>query len=132
MWKSAAIWWLMAMATFGVLGAIAVLRERLRDLRYPPDVAYLLLVRNQEERVEGVVRTLARIADGDLLLADLGSADDSPAILERLVREYPSAWFRRFGVGGRAEALDAALRATAASRVVVLELTEGMTETGKS
>lgn len=120
------------MATFGVLGAIALLWERLRGLRHPPDVAYLLLVRNQAERVEGIVRSLVEAADGDLLLADLGSVDDSPAILERLAREYPSAWFCRFDAAGRTEAVDAALRATAASRVVILELTDGVPETGNA
>lgn len=132
MWKTAAVWGVMAMATFGVLGAIALLCERFRRLRHPPDVAYLLLVRNQEDRVEGVVRSLAWAADGDLLLADLGSVDDSPAILERLVREYPSAWFCRFGAGGLSEAVDAALRATEAPRVVILELMDGMPETGNA
>jgi hypothetical protein len=132
MWEeTAAIWGVMAMATFGALGAIATVFERVRSLRHPPDVAYLLLVQNQEQRVEGVVRSLAWATDGDLLLADLGSVDDSPAILERLVREYPWAWFCRFGAAGRVEAVDAALRATAAHRVVIIELTDRSPEKGK-
>ncbi|MCG0239911.1 MAG: hypothetical protein L6E13_12195 [Firmicutes bacterium] len=64
--------------------------------RKVPILSLVLLVRNQAPQVEGVVRLLGHYLQGqqvaeqvDLLVVDCGSADDTPAILERLGQQCP-------------------------------------------
>lgn len=132
MWEGAVLWGAMAMIAYGTINAVATVTGLFRSLRQLPGVAYLVLVQNQEERVEGLVRSLAGEADGELLLVDLGSADDSPAILERLAADLAPAQFFRFGATERSQALRAALRATEAPMVVLIDMQENKGEKGKT
>jgi hypothetical protein len=53
----------------------------------------ILLVQNGERQVEGVVRALVAMrererAEGEILVWDLGSTDQTPSILQRLGRQF--------------------------------------------
>lgn len=131
-WESIGFWIAMAMSVYGVINAVVHIVALFRSLRRPPGgVAYLVLVQDQADRVEGVVRTLAQEESTDLLLVDLGSSDDSPAILERLAIDYEHARFFRLGGAERSRALAAAVSVTQAPFVVLIDLTLEMVERGK-
>lgn len=133
MWEKAAFWFVMAMVVYGATNAIVHIIVLIHRLRRPPGgVAYLVLVQNQADRVEGVVRSLAREETSDLMLVDLGSADDSPAILERLAIDYHHARFFRLGQAERSRVLATVMTATRAPFVVLVDLTLGMAERGKT
>ncbi|MEG2381255.1 MAG: glycosyltransferase [Oscillospiraceae bacterium] len=49
----------------------------------------VLSVKNQEDTIEGVIRAIAwEPCDGEIVVIDLGSDDDTPKILHKLEREY--------------------------------------------
>jgi hypothetical protein len=92
------VWVLLALALYGLVNAIfqgyRLYRWGVRPgARYP--LSLLVLVRNQEQQIEGFVRSLSALVRGrsamlgrcELLLVDLASADDTPLILERLVQQ---------------------------------------------
>lgn len=132
-WEGAAFWAAMAMMVYGAINALIHIIALIQSLRRPPGgVAYLVLVQDQAERVEGVVRTLAREATSDLLLMDLGSADESPAILERLTVHYEHAQFFRLGQAERSRALATALSVTHAPFVVLIDLSPDLAKKGNA
>ncbi len=133
MWESAAIWGLMAVAVYGAISATASIIALFRSLHQRGGlVTYLVLVKDQAERVEGVVRTLAAEQAGTLLLADLGSADESAAILERLALDFDQA--RMLGPinPGRQTTIAAALAVAETPLVVIVDLSKDMGEKGKT
>lgn len=133
MWESAAFWFVMAMVVYGATNAIVHIIVLYRRLRRPPGgVAYLVLVRDQADRVEGVVRSLAKEETSDLVLVDVGSEDDSPAILERLATDYQHAQFFRLGSAERSRVLATAMTATRAPFVVLVDLTLEVAKRGSS
>lgn len=132
-WEGAAFWAAMAMIVYGAINAVLHIVVLIRSLRRSPrGVAYLVLVQDQADRVEGVVRTLAREESSDLLLVDLGSADESPAILERLALDYQHAKVFRLGPSERSQAVAAALSVTKAPFVVLIDLSPKMAERGNA
>ncbi len=94
--------WFGAIVTFMAAYGLATLaagwwhwaRRRGQDRKIRPFVSLLLLVRDQEDVVEGVVRELLGIAylsrpgltNYELVAVDDGSSDGSGEILERLAR----------------------------------------------
>lgn len=133
MWESAAFWFVMAMVVYGVINALVHIIVLFQRLRRPLEgVAYLVLVRDQADRVEGVVRNLASEGITDLVLVDLGSADDSPAILERLAIDYQHARFFQLGPAERTRVLATAMGATRAPLVVLIDLTWEVEDRGKT
>ncbi|MFZ5815818.1 MAG: hypothetical protein ACOY93_11015 [Bacillota bacterium] len=133
MWEKAAFWAAMAMVVYGSVHAVLHLVALFRYLRRPPvGVAYLVLVRDQADRVEGVVRSLAREESSGLVLVDLGSADESAAILERLAIDYEHARFFRLEPADHAKILATARSVTQAPLVVMVDLSPCMVERGKS
>lgn len=134
MWgEGAAFWAAMAMVVYGAINAFVHIVVLVRSLRRSSrGVAYLVLVQDQADKVEGVVRTLAREETSDLLLVDLGSADDSPAILERLAVHYQHAQFFRLGPTERSRAVAAALVGTQAPFVVLIDLSPSIAKEGNT
>lgn len=124
-------WGAMAMATYGAVNALFSLLELLGSLQRPQGhLAYLVTVRDQADRVEGVVRSLAQVPDSELLLLDLGSVDESGAILERLARHYAHAQLFQFERTERSRAISEALQATRAPLVVLVSLEDDMDKEG--
>lgn len=82
------------LAGYGLVIAVwqlaRLVRRQLAPSVSPPSFSVLVLVRDQEHLIEGFLRTLAgqiRTGHGDeLLVMDMGSRDDTPAIVERLAR----------------------------------------------
>lgn len=96
--------------------------------------ASLLLVKNQANRLEGVVRDLALGArasgkEGSFVTfcVDLGSRDESPAILERLCRDYPFLHVAD-GFSAAGDAMSWALNAGSFESLYVLNLCGSMGE----
>lgn len=90
-----------AVAAVGVVGLLVLLvglvgfwllRElmMLRGAGAYPGATILLVVRNCEECIEGLLRhLLGSWAFGELLVVDAGSCDDTPEIAGRLLRSRP-------------------------------------------
>jgi cellulose synthase/poly-beta-1,6-N-acetylglucosamine synthase-like glycosyltransferase len=98
--------WLVAtLALYGALVAGLHAWRLLRSLFRPgcyAAVNLLVLVRNQEHQVEGLVRSLAgllrqREAAGkaEVVVVDCGSRDETPLIMERLCRQTGGVRFVR-------------------------------------
>lgn len=79
-----------------LLGGVRLLLGERRPAEALP-VAVLVLVRNQEEAIEGFVRVLLylmregnhRVRPAGVFVADSGSQDATPLILKRLARQAP-------------------------------------------
>ncbi|BAD39104.1 hypothetical protein STH119 [Symbiobacterium thermophilum IAM 14863] len=102
----------------------AELIGRLRPSGDPADepAACVVLVRDQADRIEGALDRIARAADGELVLVDLGSRDETAAILNRLACRYGHALVLQLGHLTRQEAIARAVAATTAPRVVIVDL----------
>ena len=86
--------WLLAL--FGLWQLANIIRRWLLSFRFdPPQVSLLFLVKNNQDSVEGLFRQLALdcyflgsyAVPGRVLVVDLGSQDQTRAILRRLARE---------------------------------------------
>lgn len=91
-----------------VWGLAAVLWEAVRLVRGAAlarrgaQVSFLLLARNQEQHIEGVIRWLATLrqargAPFDLVVVDQGSTDGTARIVERLARDMAGIKLVRAG-----------------------------------
>lgn len=89
-------WVLLALAFYGLVAGLAQaarLLHRLGGAGRPAPLSIIVLIRNQEQVIEGVVRRLVSHAAArptDLILVDLASTDDTGPILDRLHQQYPS------------------------------------------
>ncbi|MBE5039606.1 hypothetical protein [Ructibacterium gallinarum] len=78
-------------AVYGILQLIAkgVFLSKAKCGRQPAYVHRVIGVRDCEDTIEGVIRSLAwEDIREDLIVMDLGSRDDTPEILRRLEQEY--------------------------------------------
>lgn len=125
MWlEGAGLWAGLALAAYG---AISGLLQAFSFADYLSDrtrlCTYVVLVHNQQDRIEWVVRTLAQEDGVDLILVDLGSTDDSPAILERLASAYGQTTLMQLVDGlDEAEAVEIALRHATSPVVALFDL----------
>ncbi|MDI3538762.1 MAG: hypothetical protein PWR11_913 [Bacillota bacterium] len=89
------------LAIYGCLSLMETFRHSLgrkaRKREGKPFVSILVIARDDEERIEGVIRWLLGLnyldAEGrpnfELVVVSAGSKDQTPAIIERLAREAP-------------------------------------------
>ena len=98
------LFWFFAL--FGLWQLASLIWRWLLSFRFvPPQVSLLFLVKNNQEDVEGLFRQLAldcyfmgRFAvPGRVLVVDLGSQDQTRAILRRLTREFNFLHLREIG-----------------------------------
>lgn len=113
-------WLLLWLAGWGLISLVAVLvlkAARLRAMRKPLPALYILvIVQNQEQQIEGFFRELASevwesapfAGPCELVLVDAASDDNTPLILERLVRRYPRARLVRLSADQARTACEAA------------------------
>lgn len=85
------------LALMGAWLLLSALWQWVFSFRYaPPPVGLLFLVRDNEDKVEGLIRQLALDCysfgrcqgPGKVFMVDLGSTDQTPEILRRLARQY--------------------------------------------
>ena len=125
------LWGLLALAAYGLASAVSHVVELIGRVRPAGEpVAYVVLVRDQADRIEAVLDRIAREVDGELVLVDLGSSDESAAILTRLARRYGNALVLESGHLTRREAVARAVAAAQASKVVLLDLDAGLEKEG--
>lgn|GEM_PF-2999061 len=121
--EGALLWGLLALAAYGAVTAVARVAELLTSVRPAKErVAYVVLVRDQAEWLEDVLSRLARAVDAELVLVDLGSRDESAAVLTRMARRLRLAPVLELGHLPRSEAIARAAAAASATRVVVVDL----------
>jgi len=121
--EGALLWGLLALAAYGAVTAVARVAELLTSVRPAKErVAYVVLVRDQAEWLEDVLSRLARAVDAELVLVDLGSRDESAAVLTRMARRLGLAPVLELGHLPRSEAIARAAAAASATRVVVVDL----------
>lgn len=98
------LFWFLAL--FGLWQLASLFWRWLLSFRFvPPQVSLLFLVKNNQDDVEGLFRQLAldcyflgrSAVPGRVLVVDLGSQDQTRAILRRLAREYNFLHLREFG-----------------------------------
>lgn len=91
---------LILLAVYGFLALVAAVRRGVGRRRQEGErlfVSILVIARNDEERIEGVIRWLLNLhyvdADGhpnyEVVAVSAGAQDQTPAIIERLARETP-------------------------------------------
>ncbi|WP_374713462.1 hypothetical protein [Symbiobacterium terraclitae] len=121
--EGAFFWGLLALAAYGAAAAVARVAGLLARIRLAEErVAYVVLVRDQAEWLEDALSRLARQVDAELVLVDLGSRDESAAMLSRLARRLGLAPVLELGHLPRSEAVARAAAAASATRVVVVDL----------
>jgi hypothetical protein len=110
------MWGLVGLAILAVLVLVLALRRRVPPVQGSP-VSLCLVVRDQVDRVEGMVAELVALADAlgarvaDVVVVDEGSTDGTQELLALLQRRYPGIktvqWSHDTERGGHA--LEAAL-----------------------
>lgn len=76
-----------------LIACLRMVRSWIRHRDRPSAVSFLLLVRNREHQIEGILRSLGyimrshRLARSDLVVVDCCSEDETPRIIERLAPE---------------------------------------------
>ncbi|MCL6592932.1 MAG: glycosyltransferase [Alicyclobacillus sp.] len=93
MFAGLVIW---ALAVYGawalVRSVVRYWQQRLNGRLQP--MAVVLIVQNAQAQVEGVLRSLLQVTaggqrDGYILVFDVASCDDTPAIVQRLAMQFP-------------------------------------------
>jgi hypothetical protein len=90
--------WLMvaSLLTLGLIASLYVISYRRSMRKEAPKVSILLLIQNQEDKIEGVIRhmmgVLRRVfgARGCQIVIVNASTDQSGAILSRMQQDYPN------------------------------------------
>lgn len=112
--------------------AVRALSPRRRPRGFRPFLSLLILVKNGEATIEGVIRNLVGLpylnhwglVNYDVVVVDEHSADLTPQIVERLARRYGNIKLARTGPGaGRGAAIEAGLRLCRGHAVMVLDTT---------
>lgn len=133
---------LYLLALFGLYGLFVALTRALRGTRgavprrrsFRPFLSLLVIVREGESVVEGLVRNLAGLpyfnraglTNYDVVVVDHHSLDQTPQIMERLTKRYGNVRFTRVNRGEeRGEAIEAGLRLCRGRTVIVLDATQG-------
>lgn len=119
--ESPGLWIVLGLACYGLACAVGhgawLIRRLGRSVghRNAVPLSLVVLVRNQQDQVEGFVRELsARLSrraasDWMCFLVDLASTDETPAILERLKRDQEHIRVIRLPPPRAAQALDTLL-----------------------
>lgn len=126
-------WVIFALAFYGLvegLGQAVRLLRRLGGTRRSAPLSIIVLIRNQEQVIEGVVQhlvsrgTARRGSDGttDLVLVDVGSTDDTGSILDRLQEQFPSVRLVQLPADHAAAACDTAMFLARGPVSLVLDL----------
>ncbi|MEW8976985.1 MAG: hypothetical protein AB2385_01160 [Symbiobacterium sp.] len=124
-------WGMLALAAYGAVSAAAQVAELIGRIRSAAEpVAYVVLVRDQAEWLEDAVLQFAREVDAELVLVDLGSRDESAAVLARLARRLGHVPVLELGHLPREEAIARAVAAAESPRVVVVELGRNLEKEG--
>lgn len=91
---------LLSLALYGLWYVIKDIWNWIHTLEFvrPPDVSFVILVRNMEHEIEDLIRYLVKeIVDGghecDAVIVDCGSDDLTPIILKRLATEMDTITF---------------------------------------
>jgi len=128
LWKDLAVWGAMAVGVYGAICAAAHLIILIRSFQRPPGlVTYLVLVKDQADQVEGVVRSLAAEEGSELLLVDLGSTDESLAILQRLALDLDQARLVQADHRERKAVIASAMATAQTPLVVMVDLSKVVT-----
>ncbi len=129
-------WVILALALYGVIELILTVALSLSRLRRPRPfpMSIVVLLHNQEEQVEALVRTLynklgqigsmgARI--DEILLVDLESTDETAAIVECLARNYPNLRTLRLPRSEGLSACDTALFVCRSPMALIIDFRQG-------
>lgn len=130
-------WWLEAVVTvLAVYGMLTLLQafwrwagERRASGR--PALSVIVVVRELERTIEGLIGELLAGPDGvrlvhDIVVVDLGSRDNTPLIVQRLARQYAQVHSLLLPSGlGVDEAFAAAVRHCSSPLVLCLDASEG-------
>lgn len=115
-------WWLGAIvAALAVYGVFTLLQAAWRwagERRAlgRPALSVIVVMRDLERSAEGLVGGLLAVPDGarlisDIVVVDVGSRDNTPAILQRMARQHPQVRSLLLPPGtGAADAFAAAMR----------------------
>jgi len=126
------MWPLLALGVLAGAAATAALLPRRGAAprgALPLSLSLCLVVRDEVERIEGLMADLVALAEGlgsavaDVVVVDEASADGTAALLERLQLRYPAIKTVRWpaDTSGRGDALEAAC-ALCAGRWILLRL----------
>lgn len=134
LWSAGSLlsWAALALALYGLVSALAHTSRLLRRLhgRHGTGLSILVLIHNQEEQIEAVVRELAllhgRVAADvtrhEVLLVDYDSNDDTPLILERMVADLPQFRLVRLPRTQATNVCDSALFLCQSPAILLLDL----------
>lgn len=125
---------ILALYGLSVLAATALrtMFPRRRQNGFRPFLSLLVLVKNGEATIEGVVRNLVGLpyvnhwglANYDVVVIDEHSGDQTPQIIERLARRYGHVKLVRAAPGaGRAAAIETGLSLCRGHAAIVLDTT---------
>jgi hypothetical protein len=129
-------WVILALALYGVQELLRNMIRALRRMRRPRPfpISIVVLLHNQEEQVEALVRSLYSGAGQigvmveeaqEILLVDLESTDQTPAIVDCLVREHPNLRTVRLPRTQGLSACDTALFLCRSPIALVIDLRQG-------
>lgn len=129
-------WIILALALYGVMEFLQHAARTLRRWRKPQrlPMSIIILLHNQEEQVEALVRNLCSSigqigAIGEwaeeILLVDVESTDQTPAIVDCLIREHQNLRTVRLPRSQGLSACDTALFLCRGPMALVIDLRQG-------
>jgi len=132
-------WVILALAVYGLAAAITQMTRLIRPWARAGEfasVTFIVLIRNQADLIEGVVRQLishcatheGSAVNTDLILVDLASTDDTRPILNRLQQRYPHVKLIELPAEHAESACDTAMFLARGPIAVVLDLRYGVKE----
>jgi len=131
-------WVILALALYGVVELLRNTARALQRLRKPRSLhmSIVVLLHNQEEQVEALVRGLHSSGNqtgammewvDEILLVDLESTDQTPAIIDRLINTHPNLRSVRLPRSQGLSACDTALFLCRGPMAFVIDLRQGGT-----